>query len=83
MKILAPAVLAALALAGCSALPSTGDKGFVTGDGSVRAVPTAERGAAVQLAGTDLDGRRLDLASLRGASREHDRQHQDRCKNKH
>jgi thiol-disulfide isomerase/thioredoxin len=38
----------------------------VTGDGSVRAVPTSERGAAVRLTGTDLDGRRLDLAGLRG-----------------
>jgi thiol-disulfide isomerase/thioredoxin len=47
-------------------VPGTGDKGFVTGDGSVRGVPAAQRGAAVRLAGTDLDGRKLDLAGLHG-----------------
>ena len=38
----------------------------MTGDGSVRAVPASQRGSAVRLSGTDLDGRRLDLAGLRG-----------------
>ena len=47
-------------------MAGTGDKGFVTGDGTVSQVPAAERGEPVTLKGTDLDGRDLDLATLRG-----------------
>lgn len=55
-----------LVLTGCSSTAGTGDKGFVTGDGTVSQVADAERGAPVELSGTGLDGEELDLASLRG-----------------
>ena len=47
-------------------MSGTGDTGFVTGDGTVSEVASAQRDAAVTLEGTDLDGRDLDLAGLRG-----------------
>jgi thiol-disulfide isomerase/thioredoxin len=47
-------------------MSGTGDKGFVTGDGTVSQVADAERGDPVTLEGTDLDGKPLDLAGLRG-----------------
>lgn len=53
-------------LAGCSSLAGTGDKGFVTGDGTVTEVAESQREDAVSLAGKDLEGEDLDLASLRG-----------------
>lgn len=55
-----------LGLAGCSSLPSTGDKGFVTSDGTVRLVPAADRGRTIELSGKDLDGRSLALTDFRG-----------------
>ena len=56
----------ALALTGCSSLEGTGDKGFVTGDGAIRAVDAADRGDPVELSGEDLDGNPVDLADYRG-----------------
>ncbi|MBA2955620.1 redoxin family protein [Nocardioides sp. MAH-18] len=53
-------------LSGCSSLEGTGDKGFVSGDGTVRTVKAADRGEPVALAGEDLDGEPLDLADFRG-----------------
>jgi thiol-disulfide isomerase/thioredoxin len=47
-------------------MSGTGDTGFVTGDGTVSEVASAQRGSAVTLEGTDLDGQDLDLAGLRG-----------------
>jgi thiol-disulfide isomerase/thioredoxin len=60
--------LAALLLAatGCTSLQGTGDKQFVTGDGSIHEVAAADRGQPIELTGKDLDGRPLSLASLRG-----------------
>ena len=55
-----------LAATGCSSLAGTGDKGFVTGDGSVSEVAAAAREKPVTLSGPGLDGERLDLAELRG-----------------
>jgi thiol-disulfide isomerase/thioredoxin len=55
-----------LAATGCTSLQGTGDKGYVTGDGSVRTIPIADRGDPVALSGKDLEGRRLSLESLRG-----------------
>ncbi|MGA8247969.1 MAG: TlpA disulfide reductase family protein [Nocardioides sp.] len=54
------------AAAGCSSLQGTGNKGFVTGDGSIHQVASADRGRPVSLTGKDLDGRPLSLASFRG-----------------
>lgn len=47
-------------------MPGTGDKGFVTGDGTVTELDAADRGDPVSLTGKDLDGKVLDLESLRG-----------------
>jgi len=60
-------VLAACLLAtGCSSLQGAGDKGYVTGDGQVELVAATDRGAPIELEGTDLDGKPLSLADLRG-----------------
>lgn len=64
--LVAAAVPLVLALTGCTSLEGTGDKGFVTGDGTVRTVDAADRSAAIEATGTDLDGKPLDLATYRG-----------------
>lgn len=67
MKLLGAVVACALLLTtGCSSLEGTGDKGFVSGDGTVTIVEPADRGDPVDLTGEDLDGDPLDLADLRG-----------------
>lgn len=64
------AALAALVLGltGCGSSTGGGDgtSGFVAGDGSTILLDPAARAAAPAVAGTTLDGTRLDLASLRG-----------------
>lgn len=55
-----------LALTACTSLQGTGDKGFVTGDGSIRTVDAADRSDPIELSGTDLDGDPLDIADFRG-----------------
>ena len=61
------ALLACLLLVtGCSSLSGTGDKGFYTGDGGVDIVQAVDRGDPVELTGTDLDGKPIDLADYRG-----------------
>jgi thiol-disulfide isomerase/thioredoxin len=55
-----------LALTGCSSLSGTGDKGYITGTGVPTEVEAADRGAPVELDGSDLDGDAVDLADLRG-----------------
>ncbi|MBI1378937.1 MAG: redoxin family protein [Frankiales bacterium] len=67
-RAVALALLAVVALAGCSTTTGStdGSLGFVAGDGSVVLLPSAERAPAPSLSGTTLDGARLDLASLRG-----------------
>ena len=52
---------------GCSALPGTGDKGYVTADGVVSQLAAAQRGAPVELTGVDLAGDPVDLADHRGS----------------
>ncbi|WP_239455502.1 TlpA family protein disulfide reductase [Nocardioides gilvus] len=66
---LAPLVAALaclLALSGCSSLSGTGDKDYVSGDGTLRRIAVDEREAPIEFAGEDLDGEPLDLADLRG-----------------
>lgn len=58
------AVLAALT--GCSALEGTGDKGYISGDGTIVQYDVADRGEPVALAGASLEGRPLDVAEARG-----------------
>nr|WP_246390793.1 TlpA disulfide reductase family protein [Nocardioides soli] len=55
-----------LAVTGCTSLQGAGDKGFVTGDGTIRTVAAADRADAVELTGEDLDGNPLDIADFRG-----------------
>ncbi|WP_395693230.1 TlpA disulfide reductase family protein [Nocardioides sp.] len=55
-----------LLLSGCSSLNGTGDKGFYSGDGEVHLIDPADRGDPVDLSGTDLDGKPIDLADHRG-----------------
>ncbi|MGI8523720.1 MAG: TlpA family protein disulfide reductase [Nocardioides sp.] len=65
-RTLVGATALVLTLSGCSSLQGTGDKGFVTGDGTIRRVAAADRGSPVSLDGTDLKGKRLSLDSTRG-----------------
>lgn len=55
-----------LLLSGCSSLQGTGGKGYVSGDGTVRAIDVGDRSAPISLTGKDLDGKRIDLADYRG-----------------
>ena len=64
--LLAPLVACLLAATGCSSLQGTGDKGYVSGDGTVRLVDAVDRDEPVELSGDDLDGKPLDLADLHG-----------------
>lgn len=56
----------ALVATGCSSLEGAGTKGYVTGDGQVREIAMADRGAAVEFDGEDLAGRGLSLEDFRG-----------------
>ena len=65
--VAAAAVL--LTASGCSSvhgLRSAGDKGYVSGNSSVRTIPVADRREPVTLSGKDLDGKPITLESLRG-----------------
>jgi len=55
-----------LVLTGCSGLQGTGDKGYITGTGTVSQFPADERGDPISLTGEDLDGAELTLDELRG-----------------
>ncbi len=60
-------LVAALLLAtGCSSLSGTGDKGYISGTGVPTEVKAVDRGSPIALTGTDLDGKTIDLADLRG-----------------
>ncbi len=65
-RALLPLLLLVLALTGCESVGSTGDKGYISGNGQILQYAVADRGDPVELAGTDLDGGPLDLADLRG-----------------
>jgi thiol-disulfide isomerase/thioredoxin len=65
-RVAAVAATAALLLTGCSSLQAAGDKGYVSGDGTVQLVDAADRDDAITLTGQDLDGKPLDLADFRG-----------------
>jgi thiol-disulfide isomerase/thioredoxin len=61
------AVLAvAPALAGCTGDDATGNANFVAGDGTITVLDPSRRAQPIALAGTTLEGKRFDLASLRG-----------------
>jgi thiol-disulfide isomerase/thioredoxin len=68
LSILAVAVLL-LTASGCSSLHGlhgTDGKGYVVGNGAIRTIPVADRGAPVDLSGRDLQGKPISLASFRG-----------------
>ena len=65
-RLLAGALAASVLLAGCSGLESTGDKGFITGEGAVSEVALDDRGEPITLDGEGLEGEPLDLADWRG-----------------
>ena len=60
------ALVVALAASACSSLRGTGDLEYVTADGTVLQVPPEDREGPVEVSGTSLDGRPVDLADLRG-----------------
>ena len=51
---------------GCSSLEGTGDKGYISQDGSVTQIPAAERDKPIDVTGDDLDGNEISLADHRG-----------------
>lgn len=62
----AATVIGASVLAGCSSFEASGDKGYVSGDGTITTLEPGERDEPVALTGTDLDGEPLDVATYRG-----------------
>lgn len=66
MRVLGAVLTCLLLATGCSSLEGTGDKGFISGDGSVRFIDAADRSEPVDLAGTSLTGDPVDAADLRG-----------------
>jgi thiol-disulfide isomerase/thioredoxin len=67
---LVSAVAAVTLLAACSATPGASsaapDKGYVSGDGSVRVVAPSDRKAAISLSGKTIEGVPLDVSTYRG-----------------
>jgi thiol-disulfide isomerase/thioredoxin len=62
--VLLAAVL--LAVSGCSRVDSTGDKGYVAGEGVITLLPEAQRHAPGAVSGETLDGDQLSLSSYAG-----------------
>ncbi len=64
------AALSALALtglAGCSSdVGSSGDQGFVSGEGIITALPASQRAVPGEVSGTTIDGKPLSLEDYRG-----------------
>jgi len=63
-----PALLAVLVLfaGGCSRVGSTGDKGYIDGEGVITLLPVAKRKAPGTVSGETLDGQQVSLASYAG-----------------
>ncbi len=58
--------LLAVVTAGCSSLEGTGDKGYISQDGSVTTIAEDQRGDPIDVTGEDLDGKPISLADMRG-----------------
>jgi thiol-disulfide isomerase/thioredoxin len=66
-RLLVPALLAALvAASGCGGVGSTGDKGYIDGEGVITVLPEGDREEPGDVAGETLDGDRVSLASYAG-----------------
>lgn len=65
-RLLPLLLLLSLLATGCSGLSGTNSGGYITGDGETTAWAPADRGTPIELAGTTLDGRSVDLAAYRG-----------------
>jgi thiol-disulfide isomerase/thioredoxin len=61
-----PLLLALPVLTACTSLGSTGDKGFISGDGSVRVIDPADRTDPVSFAGESLTGDPISSDDYRG-----------------
>jgi thiol-disulfide isomerase/thioredoxin len=55
-----------LAASGCTKVGSTGDKGYISGEGVITLLPEAQRKAPGTVSGQTLDGEQLSLASYAG-----------------
>jgi len=74
MRAAAAVLVGALALAGCSGGGNTvaaaarggGDRGYISQDGTVEAIPAPERRTTIRVQGTTLEGRPLDTGADRG-----------------
>lgn len=64
--ILGAALGCLLLLSGCTSLDGTGDKGFISGDGTVRVIDPPDRGKPIEFTGTSLTGQPIDVADYRG-----------------
>ena len=59
-------LVCALLLTGCSTFDGTGDKGYLTTQGTVSEIAPESRGEPIQLSGEGLDGEALDVADWTG-----------------
>jgi thiol-disulfide isomerase/thioredoxin len=66
LPLLVLAALLSLLTAGCHGLSGTNSGGYITGDGTTTAWAPDDRGKPVELSGTTLDGKQVDLADYRG-----------------
>lgn len=65
-SLVALLVVLTLATSGCSSLEGTGDKGYISGDGTVTQVPVGERDKPIDVIGEDLEGDTISFSELRG-----------------
>lgn len=67
MKRILVVALVCLATSGCgTSMLSSGDQGFVSGNGDVKIVPAADRKAPEPISGTTIDGKQVSLDDLKG-----------------
>ena len=66
LRRLVALTLTVAALAGCSGLPDSGDKGYTTEKGIVRQLAVDDRDSPIALRAEDLDGNEISLADYRG-----------------
>jgi thiol-disulfide isomerase/thioredoxin len=64
--VLAALAAVALAASGCSNVGSTGDKGYIDGEGVITLLPAGDRKTPGDVEGETLEGNRISLASYAG-----------------